>query len=324
LDKDGNATPAAIRASGPSIMSGIHLVRGEDGVKIAKGDRELTPAFPEIESFDVSEERGEVVFSALREGGFDIGLVSTDGSEISWVPNDPADEVQVQWAPRGHKVSFVIRATAGDVIRTVHIPTGFALSIPLEHARVNALGWDPQAENFAVVWSSPLFSDRVDVMAYDGRRKQTVIPSAATIAGEIESFGAKAVLLRPAAVAYGERLPVVVWISDARGWSDAVAWLMSSARVALILAPEINDELRSAIAETPWMEKSPRYVVGDQYTTPPDPQTMIIAGDPALHGRALRRSEGRLSVSPAVVQSFAAGFIAEQLKRAPSKNAASH
>jgi len=116
-----------------------------------------------IESFDTSESRQEVAFAAKKTAGssFDIGLVAVEGSDISWVPSDPADEVAVQWAPRGNKISYVVRAKAGDVVRTVHIPTSFQETVELPSSRVHALGWDPPADRYAVAYSSPDASDRV-------------------------------------------------------------------------------------------------------------------------------------------------------------------
>ena len=61
--------------------------------RIYNGDKPVTEAFAAIDSFAYSESRGEVAFSAKREGGFDIGLAASDGSKTNWVPADPADEV---------------------------------------------------------------------------------------------------------------------------------------------------------------------------------------------------------------------------------------
>src|SRR6266487_4042891 len=48
--------------------SGVRVVAG----KLVNGEKELTPAFPSIQSFDVSLDRGEVVFSAKRDDNFDV------------------------------------------------------------------------------------------------------------------------------------------------------------------------------------------------------------------------------------------------------------
>src|ERR1700686_5065702 len=51
------------------------------GNRILNGDKPLTPQFVAIDSFDVSLDRKEIVFSAKRQDNFDIGLVSLDGSD---------------------------------------------------------------------------------------------------------------------------------------------------------------------------------------------------------------------------------------------------
>src|SRR5262249_48593584 len=130
-------------------------VRVEHG-KLVAGTNELTPQLAAIQSFDVSLERREVVFSAKNGAdNFDIGLVSLDGSDIHWFPSDPADETDVQWAPRGNKVSYIVHLKAGDVVRTVHVPTAAQLSVDFPYASIRALAWDRAAERYAVVISSP-------------------------------------------------------------------------------------------------------------------------------------------------------------------------
>src|SRR6266550_2149175 len=93
-----------------------------DGKLVSEG-KELTPQFAAIQSFDVSLDRREVVFSAKRKDNFDIGLVSLDGSDIHWIPEDPVDETGPVWAPRGNKVAYILHTATGSIVRTVHIPT---------------------------------------------------------------------------------------------------------------------------------------------------------------------------------------------------------
>ena len=71
----GNA-PRAVAANN------VHIIQSPDGAKLADGDKILTPAFRAIDSFDVSLDRKEIVFSAKRNKHFDVGLVSIDGSDI--------------------------------------------------------------------------------------------------------------------------------------------------------------------------------------------------------------------------------------------------
>jgi len=147
-------------------------VRVQNG-KLIAGSKELTPQLAAIQSFDVSLERREVVFSAKHNSNFDIGLVSLDGSDVHWFPSDPADETDVQWAPRGNKVSYVVRLKTADVVRTVHVPTSVQLSVEFPYATVKSLAWDKEGQRYAVVLSSPEASDRIQTMKYDGTGQRT-------------------------------------------------------------------------------------------------------------------------------------------------------
>src|SRR5690242_1155451 len=60
----------------------VHIATG----RLYNGERGLTPQFASIQPFDVSLDRREVVFSAKRGDNFDVGLVSLEGSDISWIP----------------------------------------------------------------------------------------------------------------------------------------------------------------------------------------------------------------------------------------------
>ncbi|HEV2720455.1 MAG TPA: hypothetical protein VG323_10595, partial [Thermoanaerobaculia bacterium] len=50
----------------------VHVAHGQ----LFRGRTALTPRFAAIDSFDVSLDRREVVFSAKRTTNFDVGLVS--------------------------------------------------------------------------------------------------------------------------------------------------------------------------------------------------------------------------------------------------------
>src|SRR3954462_8041072 len=106
--------------------------------QLFSGNKALTPKFAAIDSFDLSLERKEVVFSAKRKDNFDVGLVSMDGSDIHWIPEDPADEVDVQWARRGNKVSYILHTVAGTIVRTVHIPTATPVSVNFANTQIDA------------------------------------------------------------------------------------------------------------------------------------------------------------------------------------------
>jgi hypothetical protein len=283
------------------------------------GEKQLTDPFRAVDSLDFSEERGEVAFSVKRRDDFEIGLVSSDGSPISWVPNDPADEVDVQWAPRGNKINYVIHAKSGDIIRTLHIPTSFEEAVAFPNATVYSVGWDPPAERYAVAYSTPDASDRVEVMKYDGTSRRVAVSPSMTLDAEVEPFADGAVMLRPGDLRYEEKLPVVVWLADDYGWNDARGALMKNARVAMVVTKRAPDDaLWKAVDATPWMDGGRVYVVGGSGS-----RGTSITGDAAIPGGRYRQAGNVVAVAPAVVQSFSAGFIADQLKRNPLTNGSS-
>jgi hypothetical protein len=221
--------------------------------KLVAGGKVLTPQFKAIQSFEVSNERGEVVFSARRAGNFDIGLVSLDGGDVHWVPEDPADETDVQWAPRGNKVSYIIHTKAGDIVRTVHIPTAVQLSVDFPYTTVRALAWNPAADRYWVVLSSPDASERVESMQYDGRARRTEIAPDVRLDVAAEPM-AGALLLRPNVMHYGEKLPLVVWVSPF-AWNDERGAMMRNRRVACaIMRRAPDDAFWAAMRAIPWID----------------------------------------------------------------------
>jgi hypothetical protein len=318
LDEQGKVSHAPAPPSRRTHDGPIRLADEFTGPKLANGEKLLTPPFAAIDSFDYSESRGEVAFSARREAGFDIGLVSSDGSPISWVPPDPADEVQVQWAPRGNKVSYVLRLAGGDVVRTLHVPTAASMAVAFEGGTVHALAWDPPAERFAVTWSTPDASDRVEVMKYSGADRKVVVPPAERLNVELEQLPG-AVLLRPRDLRYDEKLPLVLWSAEGLQWSDARAALLRQARVAVVVTTRApSEELWRAVEATPWIDATRLFAVGG---CPRD--GICITTDPALPPGRYTRNGRTVTVAPAVVQSFAAGFIADQLTRTSPTNGSS-
>lgn len=256
------------------------------------GEKALTPEFAAIDSFDVSLERREVVFSAKRDKSFDIGLVSLDGSDIHWIPEDPADEVDVQWAPRGHKVSYVIRAAGGDLVRTVHVPTAMQLTADFPYALVHSLAWDAAAERYSVVVSSPDASDRVESMKYDGTARRTEVAPSDQLDLNIEPCTG-GVMLRPSLLRYNERLPLVIWIDEQPlDWNDARAALLKNRRVAIAVVKQIPETL----PDEPWIEPGRVFLVDRANRALPPGLTHVIV------------------VPHADVESLASGWIAQQLK----------
>ncbi|HEX8255072.1 MAG TPA: hypothetical protein VF846_18165 [Thermoanaerobaculia bacterium] len=325
LDAEGKVSHRPEPPPRQVVDGPIRLVDEFVGPKLANGEKILTEPFAAIDSFDFSDARGEVAFSVRRNAGFDIGLVSSDGSPISWVPNDPADEVGVQWAPRGSKISYIVRASGGDVVRTLHVPTAASLPVDFPGGTIHALAWDPQAERYAVSWSTVDASDRVEVLKYSGAERRMVVSPAVRLDVEVDPFAPGAVLLRPRDLLYDEKLPLVIWSAPDLQWSDARAALMKDARVAMIVATRpIGADFWSAVAATPWIDARRTFVVGgscgaDQRCA----KATVITTDPALSAGVYRRAGNVVTVAPAVVQSFSAGFIADQLKRTSPTNGSS-
>ncbi len=279
-----------------------------DHGRLAVNGKTLTPEFKALDSFDVSTERREIVFSAKREASFDVGLVSLDGSDIHWVPEDPADEVDAQWAPRGHKISFIIRRTGGDLVRTVHVPTSMALTADFPYALVKSLAWDTAGERYSVILTSPDASERVESLKYDGGGRQTVIAPDAKLDLDIQPV-AGGLMLRPALLRYNEKLPLVVWVSDEpREWNDARGALMKNRRVAMMVVKDVPSEL----PKEAWIDEHSLFVVCGPASAGHDRLKPV---HPLITSGERYRVKGNLiEVPAAVVESFAAGWIAQQLK----------
>ncbi|MFZ2491390.1 MAG: hypothetical protein WA208_07880 [Thermoanaerobaculia bacterium] len=320
---DGTVLPSDVDRPGRLADGAATLTPLEGGVAIAHAGTAVSPRFAAVDSLDLSETRQEIVFSAQREGDFDIGLVATSGGDVTWLPDDPTDEVAVQWAPRGHKVSYVIRAPGGDVIRTLHIPTSFQFSIDFPWAHVTDVAWDAAAERLAVVLSSPDASACVEVVRYEGTERRVAVKPRVTTRLTVEPL-AGGLLLRPSDLAYDARLPLVVWESPVvNEWSAARAALVQESRVACLVLPVATAAAVETAMQMPWVDREHVFTVGAAKSLPSSvPVTAIVGSEAVPAGRYLR--EGAVvSVSPAVVQSFAAAFIAEQLKRTSPPNGSS-
>jgi len=95
---------------------------------------------------------------------------------------------------------------------------------------------------------------------------------------------------------------------------------MNASRVAMVVTKrDVSDELWRVAAATPWIDAKRAFLVADKCTCP----ATQISGDATLASGAFRRSGNVVTVAPAVVQSFAAGFIADQLKRTSATNGSS-
>lgn len=287
--------------------------------RLFNGSKPLTPAFVAIDSYDLSLDRKEIVFSAKRTKSFDIGLVSMDGSDIHWIPEDPADEVNAQWAPRGNKVSYILETVTGSIVRTVHVPTATPLSVDLQRTQVDALAWDSQAERFALLLESPDVSQHLVSMTYAGEQRQELVASSDWLSVTLEPIGG-VLVMRPNEMRYNEKLPLVIWLDPKPfAWNDARAALMRSARVAIAIAPSVDDNFTTAIKNVPWIDSNRTYVV-NATNSQADNGATIIATDPNLPLHHYTRHGNTIRVRPAVVQSFAAAFIADDLKGTPPPN----
>ena len=286
--------------------------------QLFRGTKALTPRFVAIDSFDLSLERKEIVFSAKRNNNFDVGLVSMDGSDIHWIPEDPADETNVRWAPRGNKVSYIVHTANGSLVRTVHIPTATPVSIDFPDTQIDGLSWEPKGERFALVLESPESSQHAVSMTYAGEKREEIKAASDRLDVEIEPIGG-ALIMRPKSIRYNERLPLVVWFDDKPfAWSNARAALMRNARVAIAIAPKVSGNFWSEIRKVQWIDPSRTYVVGGGPAEQGGNAAIVIKADGSGH-RYVRRGN-TISVSPAVVQSFAAAYIADDLKGTPPPN----
>lgn len=287
-------------------------VRIEDG-KLFVGDKALTPQFRAIDSFDVSLERREIVFSAKREDNFDAGLVSLDGSDVHWIPEDRADETGVRWAPRGHKVSYVVRTPSGDFVRTVHIPTAMQLANDFAYARVRGLAWDAPAERYSVVLTSPDASERVESVKYGGGDRTTVVPPQVRLDVAIEPVR-DGILLRPTLLRYNERIPLVVWVDgNLLEWNDARGALMRDNRVAMaVISKEPDADFWKQVEALPWIDAKKVFVVNGERRTSNGERIVITGTD--LAANTYRVDGSVVEVARPNVESFASGWIAQQLK----------
>ena len=260
-----------------------------------------------------------MIFSAKKDASFDIGLAAGDGSKTNWLPADASDELAVQWAPRGNKVSYIVRTKLGDVVRTFHIPTSFQYVVDFGTATIRSLKWDAAAERFTVVYSTLDSSERTESIHYNGSDRRVETPSKTAIAADVVPFAEGAFALRPRELRYGEKLPLVIWISDRFTWSDARASLMQNARVAsIVMTRAPNDAFWQTVRGTAWLDTSKIYVVNGKASN-----AISFVGDPSVPAGRYRHTGNVVAAAPAAIQSVAAGFIAEQLKRTSATNGSS-
>ena len=191
------------------------------------------------------------------------------------------------------------------------------------------MAWEPAGEKYAVAFSTLDASDRVEVLRYDGKERRVTVPPAQKLAMDVIAFAPGAYALRPQDLRYGEKVPVVVWVADRFEWSDARAALLREARVAVIVAREADETLWTAVRATPWLDAGRAYAVDVARASAREPGgraeagPTFILGDPGLPPGRYRHSGNVIAVPLAAIQSFAAGFIADQLKRTSRTNGSS-
>jgi hypothetical protein len=304
-----DTSPMARSTTSGGEAAEVGVIVDGEGARLYRGSVPLTPPYRQIESFDVSLDRREIVFSAKRESNFDVGLVSLDGSQVNWIPEDPADEVSPRWAPRGNKASFIVRNKSGDLIRTVHIPTAFQLVVDFPFGIVRGLAWDDAGERFAVSWETADASQRIETMKYDGQSRK-IVGQGVDLPVNVAPF-AGGLMLRPESMSYNERLPLVFWVTNGEknAWNDARGVMLTNARIAtLVLDQEPDAVVLAAVAETAWIDRDRIFAVGARVA-----DAVSIVGDASIPTGFYRVAPEVISVHPSGVESLAAGWIPNQL-----------
>ncbi|HVT04566.1 MAG TPA: hypothetical protein VHL58_14465 [Thermoanaerobaculia bacterium] len=239
-----------------------------------------------IDSFAMSPDETEIVVSAMRDGSFDPAIIAADGSKTKWVSPDPAPETDVTWAPRGHKISYVVHTAAGSLVRTVHVPTGFAVAVSFPSSSLISLKWEPKAERLAILYSSLTSPSRIDLVAYQSGDHQIVAQSGPDFPGEAEPFswkGATTIVLPPAGLRYGAREPVVVWkgSNDVFEWNEATAQLRRDGTGVIVTSASavLDAGFWSEVARLSWVDPARTFVVerpGSHSRYPDNVQTILL------------------------------------------------
>jgi hypothetical protein len=186
---------------------------------------------------------------------------------------------------------------------------------------VSQLAWDEPAERFAVVWESADASPRIEVMQYSGEARRIAVPPATRLDVTTTPF-AGGLMMRPASVTYNEKFPLIVWMAEGERnrWDAARGALLSGSRAAaLVLDRRPEGDLARLVREAGWVDEGRMYVVNASGVAPSLPGAVVITGDPAVPGGYYRRSGSLISTHPSDVKSFAARFIAGELKGTPPR-----
>lgn len=279
-----NRLGGVVEIAGPKLRDVQLLAAGElIGIRSAEDGEEIVrisstgavaPLFSEplrrIDSFAVSPDGKELILSADRSGNFDIALASTEGGAPRWIAPDPLPETGVSWAPRGNKVTYRISTVDGTLVRTVHVPTGIPLTIDMPLSEVRDLAWEPRAERFAVIVSSAQTGESIQTMRYGGEERTRIVGFGGetdTNADRLSPPFGEALLFAPRSIRYGEKRPVVVWITDESpvAWSAVRADIQRELNAGIIVlstpASELGSSFWSAVLDKPWIDPSAVFVV---------------------------------------------------------------
>lgn len=287
----------------------------------AEGTRTLAPAFRAIDSFDVSPDEQEIVLSADQGQGFDVALVSAEGATLHWIFPDRLPERTVSWAPRGNKVSYVIETDGGSILRTVHVPTSFALAVDFPLSRIKQLSWEPKAEKLAVLSSGIDRSSTIEWLRYGGEEREVVFSTGQGSSGEVDRV-AGALVRPPRVTRYGERYPLVAWVEpgDALEWRPARQKVYELGAGSAVVSPNAGSDLWDALLAMPWVDQERVVVV---YKKPlkagsawPSGVTVIVPSPALLDTYRVVPGDHTIVMVPLrpaeEIEAFAAGWV-EQL-----------
>lgn len=278
----------------PGSAAVLSIVKDESGERLvsvtAEGRSDASPVFGAIDSFAVAPRGDEIVYSALRDGGFDVAIASPDGKQVNWIPADRGDEVGVTWAPRGNKVSYLIRRPDGTLVRSVHVPTSFQLTFETVFEAVRILAWEPRAEKIVMVLDGPSRGPHIDWVEYSGANRVSLSSSAFSVNRDPERLiagGEGVILLPPPVVRYGETLPLfVVMSNEPLAWDERVRDL-DALGGGIVIAPAATTSGERGRSE---LLSQLRWVARDK---------VVVLADSEEAALAIPRSSGWTVIYPA-------------------------
>lgn len=239
----------------------------------------LADDFRAVRELAFDRDGKELVVSAIpREAGstgrWDIALVNAEAPVMNWVPADMNDEVAPLFSPFGYKISYIVRSTGGDVIRTVHVPTAAMVLATFGSAKIHDYAWMPDGERLIVALSSPLVSDHLVEINYAGVGLRELIGPEIRIEREADRLpGAPAgsILLSPESLAYGERHPLVIWTTGPDrdlAFDPRLVPLLDRGDIGVLLiegsVESIEPALWDALPELGWVDQNEIWLVAEE------------------------------------------------------------